>query len=207
MLNRHNILCIISAPSGTGKSSIINHILKSNPDNDINVSVSATTRSPRKGEVEGKDYYFVTKEQFNQYIKEDQFIEYCTVYNNLYGTLTSHVKSKLISSHILFDLDTKGAEKLRLIPEIHQHSISIFILPPSLKELEQRLTLRNSEAQQSLELRLKFAQSEISQAKHYDYIICNHDIEATAMQIINIIKSSALSTRNINNLEETLAKL
>jgi guanylate kinase len=180
-------LVIISAPSGAGKSTIIRHLL----DSGINLefSVSATTRSPRGSETNGKDYYFFSLEEFRKGIEDECFIEWEEVYKDqLYGTMKSEIKRIWDNGkHVLFDVDVKGGINLKNI--FKKEAISIFIMPPSVRELEQRLLRRGTDEKQKIKMRVAKAKQEIKLADRFDSIIINDNLEQAKSEVYNLVYS------------------
>jgi guanylate kinase len=170
-----NKLLIVTAPSGSGKTTIVRHLLRHFPQ--LAFSVSATNRLPRKKEKEGRDYYFLTDEVFQKKIRENEFLEWEEVYpGRYYGTLRSEIE-KLWSEGktVVFDIDTQGASNLKdLFPD---QSLSLFIRPPSLKALEARLRKRQTESEEDLQMRLAKAKTEMEQAANFDQILINDELE------------------------------
>lgn len=183
-----SLFFIVSAPSGTGKTSICKEVIKDLPE--ISYSVSYTTRKPRPGEEESKDYFFVSPEKFQEMIEKDLFVEWTEIYGNCYGTSKAMVK-KLIDEgkDILFDVDIKGAKK---ILELYPESITIFILPPSLEELRERLNKRGADEPASISSRLKLAEKEIKDAEFYQYQVVNDSFEDAVQKIKEIIINERL---------------
>lgn len=184
-------IIVISAPSGTGKSTIINSIL-SKGEIDLKFSVSATNRPPREGESDGKNYYFFSTDQFRNLISKDAFVEWEEVYEGrYYGTLKSEIERICDEGHnVILDIDVKGALNVkRLYPD---RALTIFVQPPSLLHLKERLTNRGTETQESLTQRLQKAEYELSFAKDFDTVIINDDLEKavneTSDTIINFVK-------------------
>ena len=184
MLSREEgLLIVISAPSGTGKTTLCHMLLKE--FNNAVFSVSFTTRKPRKGEVNGKDYWFVSKEEFERRIKEGDFLEWAKVYGNYYGTSKSQVlKALKEGKDVILDIDTQGALQVK---ERFPEAVLIFILPPSFKELENRLRKRGTDPEEVIEKRLKFAKEEIKRARFYDYIVVNDELEVAYFKLKSII--------------------
>jgi guanylate kinase len=184
MQQRGQIFVII-APSGTGKTTIIRAVREN--VSGIAYSVSHTTRRPRDGEAEGKHYHFVTRKDFEKMIDEHQFVEWAHVYGHLYGTSYSSMESELSSGEdLLLDLDIQGAEAIkRHFPE----SLSIFILPPSMEALEQRLRGRATNDREDIDLRMKKAAEEIRRCGEYDFIVVNDNLAQTVREIEAIIIS------------------
>ena len=179
---------IISAPSGTGKTTVCKILKQKLPK--LKFSISHTTREPRDSETDGIDYHFISEENFEDKIKHDKFIEWAKVYQYYYGTAFESIDShKKNGDDVLIELDVQGAKSLR---KLNYEAIFIFILPPSLKELEIRLRSRNTESESSISDRLKSSKNEVQQFKLYDYILTNVNIEETAENIISIIKAEHL---------------
>ncbi|XBC38046.1 MAG: guanylate kinase [Buchnera aphidicola (Floraphis choui)] len=185
------ILFIISAPSGTGKSSLIQEILNTNVLFKIKVSISHTTRSIRPGECNGKHYYFISTNKFKKMIKKQKFLEYARVFNNYYGTSQEEIYNYLLTGiDILLDIDWQGAQQVRrLIPD----SKSIFILPPSKNELYRRLCKRSQDSDSIIQKRMNQAVSEMKHYIEYDYLIINDDFKLAASHLNNIVQVEHLS--------------
>ncbi len=176
----------IVAPSGAGKTTIAQRLLKDYPQ--LKFSVSATTRPPRKNEKNGKDYYFLSEEEFKRKIDNEDFLEWEFYSGNRYGTLRSEVDKLVKSGYFpLLDIEVKGALNVQKI--YNSDAISIFILPPSLEELKNRLQKRGSETNNSLEKRLDRAEQELEYADHFDYSVVNDDLETAYAEIKKIIES------------------
>lgn len=183
---------VISAPSGTGKTTLCERLLKILPD--LRMSVSHTTRQPRAYEKNGIDYFFIDKKNFEEMIANDEFIEWAEVYGNFYGTSKKMIFSLIENGYdILLDIDTQGAKNIK---SLYPDSVLIFILPPSLKELEKRLLLRN-EDRDIIDKRLSKASQEISQYKFYDYVVINDSIERALNDLLSIIYAERLKTKRI----------
>ena len=176
-------LIVFAAPSGAGKSSLIKEIISNNEN--IELSVSATTRSPREGETHGKDYFFITDNEFNDLKKKDAFIESADVHGHQYGTLKAFVEEKLENNiSVVLDIDVQGFIQIsNSIKEV----ISIFIIPPSLDELKKRLILRGLDADDVINRRMENAMKELKHAKHFDYIVLNDDFNRAFNDITSII--------------------
>ncbi|OAM32001.1 guanylate kinase [Eikenella sp. NML03-A-027] len=183
---------VISAASGTGKTTLIARLLQHH--SDIRVSVSHTTRAPRRGEENGKHYHFVSVPEFERMIEEGQFVEYAKVYGNYYGTSTQSLESLTRQgTDVILEIDTQGAEQIRRqLPQAY----SIFIAPPSLGTLEQRLRQRAADAPQVIAVRLAEAHNEIEQARLFDYLVINDDLTAAEAALLHIIKSQRFHLEN-----------
>lgn len=182
-------LFVISGPSGSGKGTLINRYLKEN--SDIEIAISATTRAPRKGEVHGKDYYFISEKEFNDHISNGDFIEFCDVHKHKYGTLKQELERISNQKKIIFlEIDTIGAQKLK---NILTSATFIFITAPDLKELENRLILRKTESHEQIKIRLETANNELKRIELYDYVIINDMINTAYFDFSNIIKKSFFS--------------
>jgi guanylate kinase len=181
------MLYVISAPSGAGKTTIAKEILKKNPD--IQFSISATTRAKRENEVDGRDYYFLSKEDFENKIKNNELIEYEKLYNNrYYGTLKSVVdKSVEENKDIIFDIDVNGALNLKNFYK--DNAVTIFIKPPDLDTLKQRLTNRKTESSLQIEERLKRVDMEMSKMNEFDYIVVNKELTEAVNEVQKIINN------------------
>ncbi|OTQ55927.1 guanylate kinase [Gilliamella apis] len=183
-------LFIISAPSGAGKSSLIRAYLAQKKHHPAKVSISHTTRKPRPGEQQGEHYYFVDNQEFESLIKQNAFVEYAHVFDHYYGTSKAEIEQSLLQGiNVFLDIDWQGAEQVRQqMPE----SKSIFILPPSLKELENRLIKRGQDDAQVISKRMHKAQSEISHYNEYDYVIINDDFDESLTALNAIMTSASL---------------
>jgi len=183
---KKGLAIILSAPSGGGKSSIARALLAR--DTTLVRSISATTRKPRPGDIDGKDYFFKSKNDFLKMISEGKLLEYSEIYGNLYGIPKDFVKAQLHQGHdLIFDIDTQGAQKLKTI--LPNSVVSIFILPPSIDELRKRLEARNQDSPEEIDLRINLAIKEIEQAKNYDYVVVNNDFLTSVNTIYDLIKS------------------
>lgn len=177
------LLIVISAPSGTGKGSILK-LLKEKNDK-IRFSVSATTRKAREGEIEGVNYFYKTPEQFNQLIKDDQLIEWVEYCNNFYGTPRDFVENSLKQGYdVILEIEVKGAAYIK---KQYPDCVSIFILPPSFDELESRIAGRGTETNDIIKKRLEKAKKEVEYLNDYDYVVINDNIDDAATKINNVI--------------------
>ena len=182
--SKKGLLIVLSGPSGVGKGTICKELIEYFKGW---YSVSVTTREKRDGEIDGKDYFFVTKEEFEQKIKDNDFLEYATYNNNYYGTLKSKINEQLDNNVDVFtEIEVNGA---RNIKNIYKDSVLIYILPPSLKELEDRLRGRNTENEETINNRMNITKEELKQIDIYDYVIINDDLEKGIEKVKNIIES------------------
>jgi guanylate kinase len=175
-------LFVISGASGVGKSTVLAKVMAARAD--LQFSVSATTRAPRPGEVDGKSYYFVTHEAFEQMIAEDAFVEYDRHMANYYGTPERQLEEKLVTGSVILDIEPVGAGNVR---KKRPDATLIFIAPPSMEELERRLRGRGDTPEDQIQLRLERAKWEMDQSQWYDHIVINDQVDACADKIISII--------------------
>jgi len=180
-------LLILASPSGGGKSTVAQHLMKI--FTDLRFSVSATTRNKRPGETDGKEYYFLNREAFEAAILRNEFVEYEEIFGNLYGTLKTEIEDAIKNNeNLIFDIDVKGALSLKkLYPE---NSILIFIAPPSMEELEQRLRRRSTESDEQIAIRLSRAAMEMSLQSEFDYVIENNVLEETLSTAESIVREN-----------------
>lgn len=176
---------IISAPSGTGKSTVIKRIMEIRKD--LYFSISATTRAPRPGETEGSSYLFLTHDEFKERLMQNDFLEYAEYVGNFYGTPKKPVYEQIMRGNdIILDIDVVGCRQVKkAMPE----AITIFIIPPSLEELEIRLRTRNTDTEEKILKRLERAKSELAEKDTYDYVVVNEKIDKAAQEIIKIMQS------------------
>jgi len=185
-------LIVLSGPSGVGKGTVLRRLLKDYKD--IEYSISATTRPGRKGEIHGKDYFFLSEEEFFQMVDNNQFIEWAKVHNNYYGTPREYVEKTLQDGRdIILEIDIQGARKVR---ETYPEAVYVFLLPPSFSELEKRLNKRGTEDEKTKELRLKNAREELKELVNYDYQIINEDLEEAVEQLKAIIVAERCRVKN-----------
>lgn len=182
-------IIILSAPSGTGKSTIISHIID-DPDLRLDFSISATSRAPRGEEQNGREYYFISNEEFSQRAANGEFVEWEEVYpGTCYGTLRSEIE-RVVSTgrNLIMDIDVKGGVNVKKI--YGDEAVAIFILPPSQEELERRLRGRATDSEETIRKRLDKADYELSFAGQYDYRVVNDDIERASAEVAGIIRDS-----------------
>ncbi|WP_411170487.1 guanylate kinase [Clostridium sp. MB05] len=183
MQSNRGVLIVISGPSGAGKGTICKALLEK--DENIYLSVSATTRAPRVGEVEGVNYYFFTKEVFESKVKENGFLEYANVHGNFYGTPKVNVEKMLEEGKdVILEIDIQGALQVK---ENFKEGVFIFILPPSMEELKQRIIKRGSETEESLMTRFKNAYKEINYVSKYNYAVVNDTLDIAVSKVESII--------------------
>jgi guanylate kinase len=189
-MNSHGTLYILSAPSGAGKTSLVKSLVGEMAN--IIVSVSYTTRPQRPGEVDGVNYHFITDEAFNQLISENMFLEYATVFGHHYGTSRAWVEEKLEGGiDVILEIDWQGAEQIcQLLPQ----SISVFILPPSLEVLLERLRARRQDNPEVIAKRMALASAEMSHFNEYDYLVVNDDFATAVADLKAIVQSRRLLT-------------
>ena len=203
-IKRRGLILILSAPSGTGKTTIANKIIKN--DNHIDLSVSCTTRSKREGEINGTNYYFYSKEKFISQINNNKFLEYATIFNDFYGTPKQKVLEKLENGiDVLFDIDWQGHRQL--LSTSRADVTSIFLLPPSKKELLRRLNFRNLDNQEEIKKRIGVVDEEISHWYEYDYVIINKDIYQSIEKIMSILRSERLKKERRIGINNFVSKL
>ncbi len=195
------ILYVVSAPSGCGKGTILETVLKNN--SNIFYSVSATTRLPREGEIDRVNYFFYSQKEFQKLIDEDGMLEYAFFCDNYYGTPKKQVEEKLAQGFdVILEIETNGALQIK---KNFPDAILIFILPPSISELRRRLNKRRTETQEVIEKRLSEAKTEIMRAENYDYIMMNEELEKAIVDFEAIIASTKLlRNNNLNKIEEVL---
>lgn len=182
---KKGLAIILSAPSGGGKSSIARALLAR--DTTLVRSISATTRKPRPGDIDGKDYFFKSKNDFLKMINEGKLLEYSEVYGNLYGIPKDFVETQLHQGHdIIFDIDIQGAQKLKTL--LQNSVVSIFISPPSIQELRKRLEVRKQDSPEEIDLRVNLATKEIEHTKNYDHVVVNNDFLTSVNTIYDLIK-------------------
>lgn len=199
MANGKGLLLVISGPSGVGKGTICKALIKRNPK--MHFSVSATTRSPRSDEIEGISYFFKSRQEFEDMIEAGAFLEYMLLFNtNYYGTPRAYVEEELAAGNdIILEIDYHGARRIK---DAYQNAVTIFILPPSIAELQSRLIHNDAEAIDSLERRMNLVLEEIDAAHNYDYVIVNDILERAVTEIEAIAHAEKCRThRNLDRLK------
>ena len=203
-LKNSGIVLVMSSPSGCGKTTVAN-ILVQDRENNIVRSVSITTRMPRNGEVNGEDYFFVDKEQFHKLCDKGEMLEYAEVFGNFYGVPRKNVEDNTKNGiHTLLVIDWQGA--FRLMEIMKEYVVSVFLIPPSMKELSKRLQGRSGEDSVSIEARLGEAAFEIGHCYKYDYVIVNEDAAETARKVRHILSAEELRTSRQIALRECVEK-
>ena len=182
-------LFVVVAPSGAGKTSLVDALLKAEPN--VRLSMSYTTRPAREGEKDGVDYCFVTREKFESMIAAGEFLEHANVYGNYYGTSRRWIESELSGDHdVLLEIDWQGAQQVR---RLFPHMAGIFILPPSLEELRKRLKSRGKDSPETIEKRMASARDEISHVLEFEYIIVNEHFEAALADLVAVVRAARVS--------------
>ena len=188
-VTRRGLMLVMSSPSGAGKTTITRALLER--DKGISMSVSATTRAPRPGEVDGKDYYFIAVDKFQSWVKDGQFLEHARVFDNFYGTPKGPVETVLRHGRdVLFDIDWQGTQQLR--DAARADLVSVFVLPPSVEELERRLHTRAQDSAEVVAKRMAKAGDEMSHWREYDYILINTDVDRSVAAVSAILAAERL---------------
>lgn len=191
---RKGLLIVISGPAGTGKGTVVGRLLEKNPN--IKLSISKTTRKPRPGEREGVNYFFVSREQFEEEIKNERFLEYAEYNNNYYGTPKDFVFEALGKGFdVILEIETQGALKIK---KAFSDAVLIFLLPPSIEELYRRLVKRGTESEDEIRARLEIAKNEIKLVQEYDYCVINDNVDDAAEKIQKIIEVEKLKSRRFD---------
>ncbi len=202
--DRRGLLIVLSSPSGAGKSTISRMLLAA--DSEVTMSVSATTRPKRPGENEGVDYHFVDDSEFDRMIEAGEFVEWAHVFGYRYGTPKAPVKQALRSGKdILFDIDWQGARQLE--PDFGEHLVTIFLLPPSMAELEQRLRNRDTDSEEVIADRMRRAADEIDHWAEYEYVLVNRDMAACLEQVQSIVTAERSRKARQTGLVEFVREL
>lgn len=205
MTQRRGLLIILSSPSGAGKSTLSRRL--SEWDSGISFSVSATTRPPREGEVDGEDYYFMGVDEFKHQVNDGRMLEHAFVFGNHYGSPKGPVQRAIEEGRdVLFDIDWQGAQQIQN-SDLGKHTLSIFILPPSIAELRRRLETRGQDSDEVIAKRMQKSWDEISHWAEYDYVLTNDDLEATDKSLKQIIAAARLRRIQQPALTEHVRKL
>ena len=192
--NLHKLF-VISSPSGGGKTSLINKLFEDSRSANFEKSISDTSRQKRQGDLEGKDYYFLSEEDFKDKIKKEEYVEYATVFGNFYGTSKEEIKTKYNNSNLILELDWQGANAVK---ELFDDAKLIFLVPPSLDDLKLRLMKRNLDSPKVIENRLSEAKKEISKSEMYDYLVLNDDFDK-AFEDLSQILFEGISPKDFNS--------
>lgn len=203
-VQRRGLMFILSSPSGAGKTTLARMLIET--DNAIVMSVSATTRLPRPGETEGTDYYFVDDGRFDQMVSDGQFLEHATVFGHRYGTPAPPVREALARGRdVLFDIDWQGAQQLK--EAAREDVASVFILPPSLEELEGRLLARAQDPEDVVLRRMQKASGEMSHWPEYDYVLINEDVDRSLQDVCTILAAERMKRARQTGLAEFVKNL
>lgn len=198
-LARRGLMLVLSSPSGAGKTTLSRRLLAQ--DDRITMSVSVTTRPPRPGEVNGKDYFFVSVETFHRMRDEGELLEHATVFGNLYGTPRKAVEEALSAGRdVLFDIDWQGTQQLD--QSAQQDLVKVFLLPPSAADLEKRLRTRAQDSDDVVHQRMSKASDEISHFTEYDYILINQDVDDSLAKLLSILQAERLKRRRLTGLAD-----
>uniref|UniRef100_UPI00403F9D38 guanylate kinase n=1 Tax=Paludibacterium sp. THUN1379 TaxID=3112107 RepID=UPI00403F9D38 len=190
MTQASGTIFIVVAPSGAGKTSLVAALLEAEPS--VCLSVSHTTRAAREGEIDGKHYHFISHAEFETMIRQGDFLEYAEVYGNYYGTSSGWIRSRLAEGQdILLEIDWQGARQVR---KVFPEAVGIFIVPPSIEELERRLRGRATDSPEVIERRLASARNEIDMIPEYDYMVVNENFERARLDLISIVRAQRLRT-------------
>ncbi len=203
-VKRRGLLFILSSPSGAGKTTISRALLER--DSQLTMSVSVTTRTPRPGEVDGKDYHFISTNEFDRMVEDQELLEYAKVFRNNYGTPLRPVEEALANSQdIIFDIDWQGTQQLK--QKLVNDLVTVFILPPTRGALETRLRARQQDPDDVIRERMKRASNEISHYSEYDYVIINHDLERSIAQAQAILEAERCKRRRLTDLTDFVRTL
>lgn len=202
---RRGLLVILSSPSGAGKSTLAQRLMGWDPT--IRFSISATTRAPREGEVEGREYYFRDRTQFETMVQRGQMLEHAEVFGQLYGSPAGPVDEAIRAGRdVLFDVDWQGGQQIRN-STLGQHTLSVFILPPSIAELERRLRSRGKDSDEVISARMTKSRDEISHWPEYDYVLVNDDLNVTEDRLKSILTAERLRISQQPGLVEIVRRL
>ncbi len=195
MANKEGLLILFSGPSGVGKDTVLDVVL--NKNKDLQKSISLTTRNIRENETDGIDYYFISVPEFERMIADGEVLEYAQYGSNLYGTPKGPVDKWLSEGkNVILKIEVQGAENIK---KLYPDSVGIFLLPPSMEVLENRLRSRGTEDEDDVKKRLEIAQNEMRKSKNYDYFVINEDIDCASDDVLAIIKAIDFSNKRMNN--------
>lgn len=191
-MNKKGTLVLFSGPSGVGKDTVLEVVL--NKNKDLQKSVSLTTRAIRENEIDGKDYYFISQSDFDNMVKNNEVLEFAQYGKNFYGTPKAPIDKWLDEGKtIILKIEVQGAKKIK---ELYPEAVGIFIMPPSMEELEKRLRFRGTESEDDIQRRLDIAKSEIENSVDYDYLVINDEIGLASDNVLNIVKTLKLTENN-----------
>ena len=203
-LNKSGMMFILSSPSGAGKTTLIKKLLENNPN--FTISVSYTTRKPRPNEINGKDYFFINENKFNELIKANSFFEHAKIFDNFYGTSKDQVLNfSKQGKDVLFDIDWQGTQQLKKVKELSL--VTFFILPPNIKTLKGRLINRHKGQEELIDKRMSKFIEEVSHWNEYNYVVVNDDLEICYNKILNIIISEKRGLKEKQNIKEITKKI
>jgi guanylate kinase len=201
---RRGLMLVLSSPSGAGKTTIARRLVETDPG--IAMSISHTTRAKRKGEEDGTDYHFVDRDSFTRMREEGAFLEWAVVFDNYYGTTRKPVEDALMQGRdVLFDVDWQGADSLR--EKAGEDVVTVFILPPTAADLEQRLNIRAQDPPETVRRRMLGASNEIQHWNDYDYVVINYDIAQSAASVRAILAAERLRRKRLTGLEDFVESL
>ncbi len=204
-MNRRGLLIILSSPSGAGKSTLAQRLMGWDPT--LSFSVSATTRKPRAGEVDGKDYHFIAEPAFKTMVNEGKMLEHAHVFGNFYGSPEGPVREAIDAGRdVLFDIDWQGAEQIKH-SALRDHVLSVFVLPPSIAELRRRLVSRGKDDAETIAKRMQKSWDEISHWHGYDYVLVNDDLDATFDKLTTIVSAERLRQKQQPDLFPFIRRL
>ena len=203
-IKKKGMMFVLSSPSGAGKTTLTKKLAEHN--SQFIISISHTTRKPRPNEINGKDYHFVSKEEFNSLVKKNSFFEYANIFDNCYGTLKKPVLESLsYGKDVLFDIDWQGTQQLKKIKDLSL--VTFFILPPNIKVLKERLLNRHQQQEKLIENRMSKFNEEVSHWNEYNYVVINDDLDSCYDKILSIIISEKKGINQKQNLSEIAEKI
>ena len=203
-IKKKGMMFVLSSPSGAGKTTLTKKLAEHN--SQFIISISHTTRKPRSNEINGKDYHFVSKEEFNSLVKKNSFFEYANIFDNCYGTLKKPVLESLsYGKDVLFDIDWQGTQQLKKIKNLSL--VTFFILPPNIRILKERLLNRHERQEKLIEKRMSKFNEEVSHWNEYNYVVINDDLDSCYDKILSIIISEKKGINQKQNLSEIVDKI